>query len=64
MKVDAKTEELLKEYQKKSKGGADDEKKTDEEDQDDEVVKTALQNILQEAIDTYQLGHGMVLILL
>ncbi|KAM3176669.1 hypothetical protein ACTXT7_006070 [Hymenolepis weldensis] len=57
VKVDAKTEELLKEYQKKSKGAADDEKKTDDEDQDDEVVKTALQNILQEAIDTYQLGH-------
>ncbi|VUZ55697.1 unnamed protein product [Hymenolepis diminuta] len=57
VKVDAKTEELLKEYQKKNKGGTDDEKKIDEEDQDDEVVKTALQNILQEAIDTYQLGH-------
>ncbi|KAM7539530.1 hypothetical protein Aperf_G00000045118 [Anoplocephala perfoliata] len=64
VKVDAKTEELLNEYRKKKnksndecKADGDQKDIDDETKQDDDVVKTALKNILQEAIDTYQLGH-------
>ena len=65
MKVDPKTEDLLNEYRKKKRKdggdenlGANEAEIDDETKKDDDVVRTALQNILQEAIDTYQLGHG------
>uniref|UniRef100_A0A5K3EUQ6 PWI domain-containing protein n=1 Tax=Mesocestoides corti TaxID=53468 RepID=A0A5K3EUQ6_MESCO len=64
VKVDPKTEDLLNEYRKKKrKDGADgnlgstESEVDDETKKDDDVVKTSLQNILQEAIDTFQLGH-------
>ncbi|KAL5969154.1 RNA-binding protein 25 [Taenia solium] len=64
VKVDPKTEDLLNEYRKKKRKdgedgnlGSTEAEVDDETKKDDDVVKTALQNILQEAVDTYQLGH-------
>uniref|UniRef100_A0A0X3NVL8 RNA-binding protein 25 n=1 Tax=Schistocephalus solidus TaxID=70667 RepID=A0A0X3NVL8_SCHSO len=64
VKVDPKTEDLLAEYKKKKQKEGDDGSlgstaaEVDEATkQDDEVVKTALQNILQESVSAFQLGH-------
>ncbi|KAL7062388.1 hypothetical protein AAHC03_0567 [Spirometra sp. Aus1] len=64
VKVDPKTEDLLAEYKKKKQKEGDDGSlgstaaEVDEATkQDDEVVKTALQNILQESVAAFQLGH-------
>ena len=69
--MDPKTEDLLNEYRKKKRKdgedgnlGSNEAEIDDETKKDDDVVKTALQNILQEAIDTYQLGHGKIYLLL